>query len=258
MQAPKGSDPQLTTMRLTNHLKALRLPTMLREYQAVARECSDLNATYDAYLEELCERELNVREGKATTRRIQQAKFPVTKELVDYDFSAAPNVNKAKVLELARGQFVNSKTNVIFIGPPGVGKTHLAVALGHALCRVGKRVRFFTASGLVNTYLEARESLTVQRLEAGLQRCDLVIVDELGYLPLDTVGAEHLFSFFSQCYEQCSVMITTNLPFDEWPQTFAGEQRLTAALIDRLTHRVSIMEMPGESYRLKYSLRNHD
>lgn len=115
-------------------------------------------------------------------------------------------------------------------------------------------MKFFTAAGLVNTYLEAREERQVLRLEADIRRCDVIIVDELGYIPLDKIGAEHLFSFFSQCYEQVSLIVTTNLPFADWPQTFAGDERLAGALLDRLTHRVQIVDIQGESYRLQASL----
>ena len=118
-----------------------------------------------------------------------------------------------------------------------------------------KVVKFFTAAHLVNTYLEAREQRQVMRLEAHIKKKDLIIIDELGYLPMDTRGAEHLFGFFSQCYEQVSLVVTTNLPFAEWPSIFAGDARLAGAVIDRLTHRVQIVEIAGESYRLKQSLK---
>ena len=251
----KTTDPEMTAMQLEHHLKQLKLPTMLREYAMVARECAQSNANYDQFLEALCDRELQSRESKAIERRLKQARFPLPKELADFDFTAAPKLNKAKILELAKGDFTSSNTNAIFIGPPGVGKTHLAIALGRELCRRGQRTRFFTASELVNIYTEARDSRTTQRLESSLRRLDVMIIDELGYLPLDQRGAEHLFAFFSLCYEQCSLIVTTNLPFAEWPKTFANDARLTAALIDRLTHRVVIQEMPGDSYRLRSSLK---
>jgi DNA replication protein DnaC len=129
------------------------------------------------------------------------------------------------------------------------------VALGREACRKGHGVKFFTASQLVNTYVEAREQRQVMRLESNIRKKDLIIVDELGYLPMDTRGAEHLFGFFSQCYEQVSLVVTTNLPFAEWPGIFAGDARLAGAVIDRLTHRVHIVEITGESYRLKQSLK---
>ena len=166
-----------------------------------------------------------------------------------------PKLNKKRVLDLARCEFIDQRANLVLAGAPGVGKSHLAIAWGREACRRGYRVKFFTAAGLVNTYLEAREQRQVLRLEATIARCQLLVVDELGYIPLDKLGAEHLFGFFSQCYERTSLIVTTNLPFAEWPQIFAGDERLAGALIDRLTHRVHVVEIQGESYRLQASLK---
>jgi DNA replication protein DnaC len=240
---------------LGSHLKTLRLPTFAREYAKAAREAGERGETHEAYLERLAELEVQSRDSKAAIRRLKQAGFPAPKELSEFDFTAVPGLNKKKVLELFKCQFVCEKTSVVWMGAPGVGKSHLAVALGREACRRGLRVKFFTASQLVNTYVEAREARQVMRLEANIRKKDLIIIDELGYLPLDLHAAEHLFGFFSQCYEQVSVVVTTNLPFAEWPGIFAGDARLAGALIDRLTHRVQVMEIPGESYRLKQSLK---
>jgi len=139
-------------------------------------------------------------------------------------------------------------------GPPGAGKTHLAIGFGREACRRGYKAKFFIASKLVNTYIEARQERTILKLEKNVQRCDLIIIDELGYIPLDRIGAEHLFGFFSQCYEQMSLIVTTNLPFADWPQVFAEDERLAGALLDRLTHHVHILEIIADSYRLKSSL----
>jgi DNA replication protein DnaC len=243
------------TLLLESYLKTLRLPMMLAEYPGVVRQCAEKDATYDLFLEHLAELEVNSRATKATERRLKQARFPMAKELSEFDFSAVPKLNKAKILELARCEFIDERANLVFLSAPGTGKSHLAVAIGREACRCGHRVKFFTAAGLANLYREAWDERQILRFEAGLRRLDAIVVDELGYVPLDKAGAEHLFGFFSQCYERTSLIITTNLPFAEWPTTFAGDERLTGALLDRLTHRVHIVEIKGDSYRLKSSMK---
>jgi DNA replication protein DnaC len=146
----------------------------------------------------------------------------------------------------------------VFVGAPGVGKTHLAIAMGREACRRGCHVKFFTAAGLANIYIEAREERQVTRLENHIRRCDLIVVDELGYVPLKRNEAEHLFGFFSQCYERTSLIVTTNLPFAAWPQIFVDDERLAGALLDRLTHHVHILEIVGDSYRLAASERRQN
>lgn len=227
----------------------------MAEYASLCAECSREQATYTDYLARLTSAELSERDSKAIGRRIRSAKLPGTKELSDFDFAAVPSLNKQKVLELSRCGFVSDRTNVVMMGPPGVGKTHLAIGLCLSACRIGYRARFFTASSIVNTYREARTDREIGRLEASLSKLDVIAIDELGYLPIDRSGAESLFGFFSLCYEQVSVMVTTNLPFAQWPETFAGDQRLTGALLDRLTHRVEIFAIDGDSYRFKQSRR---
>jgi DNA replication protein DnaC len=240
---------------LRGHLKTLRLPTMLSEYLEVSRQCLAEESTYPEFLERLTEREWLARQNKSINRRLRQAGFPGPKELADFDFLSVPRLNKKRVLDLAKCAFIKERSNVVLLGAPGVGKTHLAIALGREACRKGFRVKFFTGSGLVNTYLEAREQKTILRLEAQIAKCDAVVIDELGYIPMDKVGAEHLFGFFSLCYERTSLVITTNLPFADWPRIFGGDERLAGALIDRLTHRINLLEILGDSYRFHSSLR---
>lgn len=240
---------------LKSYLKSLKLPTIQREYQAIARASSKANEPYEAYLQRLAEMEVQDRQTQAVARRLKQANFPMPKELSEFNFKAAPQINKKQVLDLSMCDFIDKRSNVVFTGPPGVGKSHLAIALGREACRRGYKVRFFTAADLVNTYIEARHERSVLRLEGHIKRCELIIVDELGYVPFDRIGAEHLFGFFSQCYEQTSLIVTTNLPFADWPQVFGDDERLAGALLDRLTHHVHVIEIITKSWRLNSSLQ---
>ena len=188
-------------------------------------------------------------------RRIKQARFPTTKSLDSFEFKSLPSLNKVMVMELARCEYINANENIIAVGNSGTGKTHIALGLGLADCQKGLAVGFVTASSLVHELLEARDDKRLLRLQKQLAKYRLLIIDELGYVPLSPSGAELLFEVFSQRYERGSTIVTSNLPFDEWTSTF-GSERLTGALLDRLTHHVHILEMNGESFRLKHS-RKH-
>ena len=240
------------TLLLEAHLKALRLPTFLREYDKVARHCAQEGLDCPRYLFRLCELERLDREQRATERRIKAAKFPVLKSLETFAFRAIPSLNKRLVLELARSEYLDRRENVLALGNSGTGKTHLALALGLAACQKGYRVRFTTAAALVNELLEARDDKRLLRVQKQLAKQDLLIVDELGYVPLSKTSAELLFEIFSQRYEQAATLVTSNLPFNEWTEIF-GSERLTGALLDRLTHHVHILELNGDSYRLEHS-----
>ena len=237
---------------LGHHLKALRLPTFVREYDKVARQCAAEGLDHVRYLLRLAELEMIDREQRLVERRIRAARFPSVKSLDSYDFTALPSLNKALVLELARCEYLARRENVIALGNAGTGKTHLALGLGLAACQKGLAVGFTTAAALVHELIEARDDKRLLRLQRQLAACQLLIIDELGYVPLSPTGAELLFEVFSQRYERGSVIVTSNLPFDEWTSVF-GSERLTGALLDRLTHHVHILEMNGESYRLRQS-----
>ena len=244
----------MSEMLLKHNLKTLRLPTMLAEYAQLSREAADAGENYEQYLLRLTELEVATRSANALTARIKGAGFPVLKDLETYDFSMMPSLSKQKILELSRGQWIDEKSNVCFIGNAGTGKTHLSVALGQAACRAGKRVRFFTAATLVNQLEEAQKQYRLERLLSSLDKVDLLVVDEVGYLSFSRGGAELLFQVFADRYERRSLLVTTNLAFGDWNQVFQGE-RMTAALLDRLTHRCHIFEMNGESYRFRESMK---
>jgi DNA replication protein DnaC len=238
------------TLLLEHHLKALKLSTILREYAAVAAVCRQERCDYAAFLLRLTERELIDRERRSTERRIRDAQFQVVKTLDTFDFAAQPSINEALVRELVRGEYIGKRENVLLVGNPGTGKTHLAIALGFAACGQGKRVRFTTATGLVTQLLESQESRNLQRLNRQLRRLDVLVLDELGYVPFSKTGAELLFDVVSHAYERSALIVTTNLPFEKWTEIM-GSERLTGALLDRLTHRVHILEANGQSYRFK-------
>ncbi len=248
---------------LQHHLKKLRLPTFLGEYSRrlptflgeyskLAQQCAAEKKDHVQYLLRLCELELIERERRMIERRIKAAKFPATKSLDSFDFKAIPSLNKPLVLELARCEYIDKYQNIIALGPSGTGKTHVALGLGLAACQKGLKVRFITAASLVHELIEAVDERRLQRFQKQLTSQNLLIIDELGFVPLSKTGAELLFEVISQCYERGSIIITSNLPFDEWTEIF-GSERLTGALLDRLTHHVHILEMNGDSFRLKQS-----
>ena len=239
---------------LDHHLKKLRLPTFLAEYEKVARRCAAENVDHIRYLLRLSELELIERERRMVERRIKAAKFPAVKSLDSFDFKAIASLNKALVTELARCEYIERRENIIALGPSGTGKTHIALGLGLAACQKGYKVRFVTTAALVHELIEARDEKRLLRLQKQLTGQHLLIIDELGFVPLSKTGAELLFEICSQRYEQGSIIVTSNLPFDEWTETF-GTERLTGALLDRLTYNVHILEMNGESYRLNQSRR---
>lgn len=243
-----------STVLLHHHLQARRLPTVAAECEAVAARCATDNVDHLGFLLRLCERELLDRERRAADRRLKAAKFPTLKTLDDFDFAAQPSLNKVLVAELMRGEFVDRRESVLLVGNPGTGKTHVATALAAQACRRGKRVRFYRVTELVTQLLEAREERLLLRLKGQLSRLDLLVLDELGYVPASKTGAELRFDVISTAYERTSVVITTNLPFEQWTEV-RGSERLVGATLDRLTHRCHILEAGGESDRLRDAKR---
>jgi DNA replication protein DnaC len=240
---------------LRANLKQLRLPAMLAEFEKLAREASAANEGYEQYLLRLTELEVAARSANAVQARIRAAGFPVVKDFDTFDFSAVPSLSKPKVLELARGEWIEQRGNTCLLGSPGTGKTHLAIAIGLSACRQGRRVRFVTAASLVTRLEEAQKQYQLERVLSQLDRTDLLIVDELGYLSFSRSGAELLFQVFTDRYERRSLLVTSNLAFSEWGQVFQGE-RMTAALLDRFTHRCQIFEMNSESFRFRESMKS--
>jgi DNA replication protein DnaC len=237
---------------LSHYLKTLKLPTFQREYQKLARLCATEGVDHIGYLTRLSEREMIERDRRKVERRIKAASFPIVKSLDSFDFAAIPKLNKMQVLELARCEWIERRENVIALGPSGTGKTHVALGLGLAACQKGMSVGFTTAAALVSEMMEARDERRLLRFQKQMAAYQLLIIDELGFVPLSKTGAELLFELISQRYERGATLITSNLPFDEWTETL-GSERLTGALLDRITHHVNILEMNGDSYRLAQS-----
>jgi len=235
---------------LNTYLRQLRLPTFVKNYPQFAADAARNNLDHTRFLLALSEQEVQQREANMIQRRIKAARFPVLKELADFDFSALPKLNKAEILDLSRGEYIQKRSSLIFIGNPGLGKTHLAIGIALAACRQRRKVRFWTAASLVNELLQAQDEHRLHRFIATALKMDLVVLDELGFIPFTATGSQALFTFCSELYERLSFIITTNLKFADWVQVF-GDERLTAALLDRLTHHAHIIELLGESYRFR-------
>lgn len=240
-------------MLLETYLKKLKLSQSAKVYEAMARDAEENNLSYEEYLLGILEQEVSQRENNRIQRGIKQASFPVVKTLESFDFKAIPSLNKPKVLKLMKGEYIQKKENIILVGNSGVGKTHIATALGYEACRQGLKVKFYTAAGLINELVAAQQEYRLNKMEKQLTAPHLVILDEFGYIPFNKTGAELLFQFCSSRYERGSLIITTNLEFPKWTEVMTDEQ-MTAALLDRITHNAHILNINGESYRFKQAL----
>lgn len=239
-----------STVLVKHHLKQLKLPTMHGECEKTAIRAAQENLDHLAFLLSLCELELVDRERRAAERRLKAARFPATKTIDEFDFDAQPSINKPLVLELIKGDYLDKRENILLVGASGTGKTHLATSLALAACMQGRRVRFTRVTELITQLLEARDDKQLLKLRAQLAKNEILVLDELGYVPASRAGAELLFDVIGNAYERQSLIVTTNLPFENWTEVL-GCERLTGAVLDRITHRCHILETKGESYRLK-------
>lgn len=243
-----------TNLLLESHLKSLRLATFRQQYRQVAEDAARHNLGYERYLLALAEQEVAQRLSNSQQQRIKAARFPVLKELADFDFSTIPHLNKQRVLDLARGDYIAKAEPIIMVGQPGLGKTHASIGLALAACRQCHHVRFYNAAALVNDLIQAQEQHRLPKLLATALKQQLIVLDELGFIPFSTLGAQLMFQFCATLHERVALIVTTNLAFADWPQVFGSEQ-LTAALLDRLTYKAHILEFIGESYRFRQRLQ---
>lgn len=242
---------------LEAHLRALNLPAFLQSYQAYARDAARNGLSSEQFLLGLCEAEMADRDAKRIESAIRQAKFPFIKEIAAYDFTAVESISKTIILELALGGYMGRAENLILVGNPGLGKTHLGIGLALAACRQGKHVRFYKAAALMNDLQMVQKKRTLSGFLARFAKLDLLVIDELGFLTVDKAAAQLLFQLISDLCEQVSVIVTSNLRFSDWNAIFADE-RMTMAFLDRLTHKGRILEFVGDSYRYRHRLQSDD
>jgi len=239
---------------LEENLKALKLPHMLSHFAEQSRQASEEGLSHGDFLLELTDIELQARAENRNKRRLREARFPLAKTLNAFDFKAVPDLDKRKILELASCDYIKERRNIIFMGRSGTGKTHLATALGIEACLKNCKTRFIPGYALANELIEAYDDKELSRIINRYSRCDLLILDELGYVPFSQKGAELLFQVMAERNERGSIIITSNLGFGDWTRIF-GDATMTAALLDRLTHNAHIIECNWASYRLRQTMR---
>ncbi len=239
---------------LESHLKSLRLAAFRQQYRQVAEDAARNNLGYDQYLLALAQQEVAQRHINSQQQRIKAARFPLLKELADFDFSAIPQLNKQRIVQLAQGDYIAKAEPIILVGNPGLGKTHISTGLALAACRQCHRVRFYNAAALVNELIFAQDQQRLPKFLATALKQKVIVLDELGFIPFSSTGAQLLFQFCSTLHERVALIVTTNLHFADWAQIFGSEQ-LTVALLDRLTHKAHILEFVGESFRFRQRLQ---
>lgn len=246
----------MTTAAVTRDLivtqtRALKLPGVARVFEGLGRQARDAHWPHEDYLQEVLSAELASRHESVIRQRLRDARFPEVKTLDTFDFAAADGVSATQIHALARGDWVTAPENLIFAGPIGTGKTHLAIALGVEATRQKRRVLFTRAADLVRQLLEARDARELTRWQQRLLRVEVLVIDELGFVPFERAGGELLFNLITDRYERRATVVTTNLAFAEWVTVFAGDEKLTTALLDRLAHHATVITTKGKSYRMR-------
>ena len=240
---------------LIENLKSLKLSTMISNLASHLRQAKQDKLEYEEFLLNLTEAEVQVRKENGCKRRLRDAKFPLIKPLETFDFGAAPQLDARLIKELSGCEYVDKSRNIIFLGKSGTGKSHLATGLGMEACKQGIRTRFVTGCGLANELIEARDEKTLARAVRRYAGYGLLIIDELGYVPFSKEGAQLIFQILAERHERKPVMITTNRGFGDWTQIF-GDPSMTAALLDRITHKAHVINCTWESYRFKETLKS--